>query len=401
MLFAAGLITGEALMGILMAIPIVVAETRRRAGAARRHAAGWLDGRNRRAWRCSPASPSGCTASAHANRPEPGERGTDYHPCPSSHVRPDHPLPVIARAKLIVCFATVYLVWGSTYVVASIGVHVLPPLLFGGFRFLCAGVLLALTAIALGQRFELDAAEWRHLLIVAVGSVFIPNGCTNWAMQHVASNQTAILNASAALWIALLATRGRRAHAIDRRTLIGLVVGFAGTVLIIWPRGSLAFANLDMQFLILFAVFVWSATTVYIRNAHSKLGLLAFSAIQMFLGGVMMTGTGLALGEADRWHWSMPGLLVHGLSDHREFVRGIHRVFVAGAEHHARDGRHLQLRESGDRGRAGLVVSDEQFGVNQIIGMAVMFAGVALVSWPQKEAKRLDEDQQKEPSTAG
>ena len=72
MLFAAGLITGEALMGILMAIPIVVAERRRCAGAARRHAAGRLDRRSWRAWRCSPASPSGCTGSAHANRPEPG-----------------------------------------------------------------------------------------------------------------------------------------------------------------------------------------------------------------------------------------------------------------------------------------------------------------------------------------
>src|SRR5262245_53622181 len=163
--------------------------------------------------------------------------------------------PFPRRAKLIVCFATVYLVWGSTYVVASIGVHELPPLLFGGYRFLCAGVLLAITALAMGQRFDLDATEWRHLLIVAVGSVFVPNSCTNWAMQHVASNQTAILNASAALWIALLATRGRRAHALDRRTVIGLVVGFAGTLLIIWPRDSLRVANLDMQFLILFAVF--------------------------------------------------------------------------------------------------------------------------------------------------
>ena len=217
--------------------------------------------------------------------------------------------PILShRAKLIVCFATVYLVWGSTYLVASIGVHVLPPLLFGGVRFLCAGVLLGITALALGQRFELDAAEWRHLFIVAVGSVLIPNGCTNWAMQHVASNQTAILNASAALWIALLATRGRRAHALDRRTLIGLVIGFAGTALIIWPRGRLGVRHLGMQLLILFAVFVWSATTVYIRNVHSKLDLLAFSAMQMLLGGVMMTGTGLALGEAERWHWSKPGL---------------------------------------------------------------------------------------------
>ena len=60
------------------------------------------------------------------------------------------------RAKLIACFATVYLVWGSTYLVASIGVHELPPLLFGGIRFMCAGVLLGLTSLALGNRFTLD-----------------------------------------------------------------------------------------------------------------------------------------------------------------------------------------------------------------------------------------------------
>ena len=305
------------------------------------------------------------------------------------------------RAKLILCFATVYLVWGSTYLAASIGVHALPPLLFGGFRFLSAGLLLALTAISLGQRFELNAAEWRHLAVVAVGSVFIPNSCTNWAMQHVASNQTAILNASAALWIALLATRGRRAHALDRRTLIGLVVGFAGTVLIIWPRESLAFANLDMQFLILFAVFVWSATTVYIRNAHSKLGLLAFSAIQMFLGGVMMTSTGLLLGEADRWHWSTPGLLsMVYLTIASSCLAYTAYSWLARNTTPAMVGTYSYVNPA-IAAVLGWWFLNEQLGMNQLIGMAVMFAGVALVSWPQKDAKRLDEDQQKEPSTAG
>ncbi len=210
------------------------------------------------------------------------------------------------RAKLIICFAIVYLVWGSTYLVASIGVHVLPPLLFGGFRFMTAGVILGATALALGRRFELDATEWKHLLIVAIGSVFVANGCTNWGMQYVASNQTAILNASAALWIALLATRGRRAHALDRRTLIGLVIGFAGATLIIWPRGSFADSHFGMQLLILLAVFSWSASTVYIRNTHSKLDVLSFTAIQMFIGGSMMTLTGFAIGEGARWEWSRP-----------------------------------------------------------------------------------------------
>jgi drug/metabolite transporter (DMT)-like permease len=44
---------------------------------------------------------------------------------------------------------------------------------------------------------------------------------------------------------------------------------------------------------------------------------------------------------------------------------------------------------------------NEQLGMNQLVGMEVMFAGVALVSWPKKSLQRLDEDAQKEPSTAG
>src|SRR5262245_39993711 len=148
------------------------------------------------------------------------------------------------------------------------------------------------------------------MFIVALGNVVIANGGTNVAMQHVASNQTAILNASAALWIALLATRGRRAHALDRRTLVGLVIGFAGTVLLIWPaHGTLATNDFGYQLLILVAVFAWSASTVYIRNAHSKLDVLTFTAVQMSLGGVMLVTAGIVTGEPAQWHWSKHGLM--------------------------------------------------------------------------------------------
>jgi drug/metabolite transporter (DMT)-like permease len=308
------------------------------------------------------------------------------------------------RAKLIVCFATVYLVWGSTYLVASIGVHALPPILFGGIRFICAGILLGLTALALGRKFDLDATEWRHLVIVAIGSVLIPNACTNWAMQYVASNQTAILNASAALWIALFATRGRRAHALDRRTLIGLVIGFAGAALIVWPRGSLTTSHFGMQLLILLAVFVWSATTVYIRNVHSKLDLLSFSAIQMLLGGLMMTSMGLAMGEAGEWTWSKPGLIAMAyLTIASSCLAYTAFAWLAKNTTPAMVGTYSYVNPA-IAAILGWWFLDEQLGANQITGMAIMFGGVALVNWPgvgKQGPKRLDSDQQKDPSTAG
>jgi drug/metabolite transporter (DMT)-like permease len=305
------------------------------------------------------------------------------------------------RAKLIVCFATVYVVWGSTYLVASIGVHALPPFLFGGIRFALAGVLLGSTALLLGNRPRLDASEWRHMVLVALGNVFIANGCTNWAMQTVASNQTAILNASAALWIALLATRGRRAHALDRRTLAGLVIGFGGTLLIIWPHGSLKTSNLAMQLLILVAVFSWSASTVYIRNAHSKLDVLSFTAIQMFLGGLMLVSLGLATGEAADWHWSRPGItaMVY-LTIASSCLAYTAFAWLAKNTTPALVGTYSYVNPA-IAALLGWWFLGEKLGANQLIGMGVMFSGVALVSWPRREAKRLDADQQKDPSTAG
>jgi drug/metabolite transporter (DMT)-like permease len=310
------------------------------------------------------------------------------------------------RATLIVCFATVYLVWGSTYLVASIGVHELPPFLFGGIRFVCAGILLGLVALALGRRFDLDRTEWRHMFVVALGNVVIANGATNVAMQHVASNQTAILNASAALWIALLATRGRRAHALDRRTLIGLIIGFAGAAAIIWPHGqSLQSSHFGYQMLILVAVFAWSVSTVYIRNVHSKLDVLSFTAVQMSLGGIMLTGLGFATGEAAQWHWSKPGLIAMAyLTLASSCLAYTAFAWLAKNTTPAMVGTYSYVNPA-IAAVLGWWFLDEQLGVNQLAGMAVMFAGVALVNWPQDTGppgpKRLDEDQQKDPSTAG
>ena len=46
------------------------------------------------------------------------------------------------RTLLIVAFATVYIVWGSTYLAIRVAVETMPPFLMAGARFLVAGVMM-------------------------------------------------------------------------------------------------------------------------------------------------------------------------------------------------------------------------------------------------------------------
>ena len=115
-------------------------------------------------------------------------------------------------AKLIGCFAVIYLVWGSSYVAMKIGVQHLAPLSFAGVRFTLAGVLLVAVAALRGARFPIGTEQWKHVLMMGLLTVLISNGINNWAIQWVPSNQSALINATSAFWIAGFGTFGPRGH---------------------------------------------------------------------------------------------------------------------------------------------------------------------------------------------
>ncbi len=291
------------------------------------------------------------------------------------------------RTTLVVCLAVVYLVWGSSYLATAIGVQSLPPFLFGGIRFAIAGVLLTLLATLLGRAIVLDRGELRHLLVVATGAVLLSNGLNVWAMQWVASNQAALLNATAALWIAILATRGRRAHSLDRLTTLGLAIGFVGTALILWPKGNISADYLAQQGAILCGVFAWSCATVYMRNVATKLDVLSFTGLQMLLGGLMLIALGLGVGEASRWHFSRDGLLSMAyLTIMSSCAAYVAYAWLARNTTPAAVGTYGYVNPA-IAAVLGWAFLDEILSATQLIGMAVMLAGVAIVSWPRQESQ--------------
>lgn len=297
------------------------------------------------------------------------------------------------RAVLLLCFAIVYLVWGSSYLVTRIGVQELPPFLFGGVRFVIGGLLLFGIARLLPQRgARLSRVEWRHIFVVGFFTVLISHGFNAWALQWVPSNQAALLNVSAAFWIALLGASGKRAHPVTGLVAIGLLIGFVGVALVMWPDRSAAsstmivspYGSLVPQLGILLGCFGWAVGTIYMRKAEPQLDLLTFTGLQMFAGGILMLGLAYATGQLGGWRWSTPGLLALGYMT--LFSSCLAYTAYAWLSQNASP---VQVGTYSFVNPAiatllGWLFLSERLNAAQIIGMVVLLAGMLLVSWPQR-----------------
>jgi drug/metabolite transporter (DMT)-like permease len=291
------------------------------------------------------------------------------------------------RRMLVLCLATVYIVWGTSYIATRIGVLNLPPFLFAGVRFILGGLLLVAVAWWRGVRLQHLAGHWRHLLILSFIAVAISNSLQSWALQWVPSHTSALLNASCALWIVVFGLFGRRAHHPGPRTITGLVVGFIGTALLMWPSpGDGSGSLLIPQLVTLLACVVWSLGTIYMRNHSVDIDLFALIGVQMLLGGVWMALAGLAFGELPHWHWSMDGAL--SLAYLVVFSCGFAYTAYGWLARHATPaqvGTYSYVNPA-IAAVAGYVALDERLSPVQIVGAVVILAGVLMINWPVRAA---------------
>jgi drug/metabolite transporter (DMT)-like permease len=213
-------------------------------------------------------------------------------------------------AKLGLCLATVYLVWGSSFLFTKIAVANLPPALFSGIRFSFAGLVLMLFArFYRRDHWPRRRIDWRHALIAGFFMVFISNGLSTLSLKYIPSNQAALLTGTSAFWIAGLGVFGRRGHPLTRWAVVGLVIGFSGAALMLIPHGPVSTAGALGQLGILSGSLAWSLGTLYYRSIETHLSSLMFMALQMLLGGLMLLFTGLMHGDAAHFAPSASGLI--------------------------------------------------------------------------------------------
>lgn len=206
-----------------------------------------------------------------------------------------------SRPQILLAFAVVYLVWGSTYLAIRIGVQVLPPALFAGVRFDIAGLLMLGYALARGYALPRTGADWRKITITSLLMLVAANGLVTWSEQWIESNQAALIVATSALWMAGFGTLGGAGERLSWLTLFSLLLGFAGVAVLVGDGLQMRTAPVGAYVGLILAPIMWAAGSIYSRRAPASCPPLMTAALQMCIAGVVQTALGLALGESARW----------------------------------------------------------------------------------------------------
>src|SRR5258708_8478504 len=148
--------------------------------------------------------------------------------------------PARTTTLVLLAFAAVYVVWGSTYLAIRIGIESFPPLILAGLRHITVGLLLY-PVLRWKTGIRPTAANWRTAIVTGALLLFVGNGGVSWAEQVVPSGITALLVATVSLWLVIVDWLRPGGVKPVPRVVLGLLLGFGGLALLVGPahlRGS-------------------------------------------------------------------------------------------------------------------------------------------------------------------
>jgi drug/metabolite transporter (DMT)-like permease len=193
-------------------------------------------------------------------------------------------LPSLLRLGLLA------LLWGANFLLIAIALEGFAPLQILAGRLALGAVVLLVILLASGQRLPPDLAVWRHLLFAAVVGNVVPYYLFAWAEQTVASSLAGVLNATTPLFTLAIAVASRQEPRVTVDRVVGLVVGFAGVVVIMAPWQAGALGSLAGQLGVLAASACYGVVFVYQRRFLTGRGTppLALATGQMLLATVVV-----------------------------------------------------------------------------------------------------------------
>lgn len=194
-------------------------------------------------------------------------------------------------ARAWIALATVYVIWGSTYLGIALAGETIPPVFAAGVRFLLAGGLLAAWVVLRRGTGPFRIARNELASAVLVGCMLLgANAMLFVAERDVPTGLASLLFASVPLSIVLLRTAtGDRP---TRIALAGVMTGFAGIAFLVRPEGGATFGGI---LLVLGSASLWALGSFVSSRLPLPPDAFVATAIEMLAGGLLLLPLGIAL----------------------------------------------------------------------------------------------------------
>ncbi len=202
------------------------------------------------------------------------------------------------RLHILLAFASIYSVWGSTYLAIRYAVETIPPFLMLGTRYVVSGILLFAWSRMRGNANP-TARQWRNAGIAGFFLLVCGNGAVGWAEQTMASGLAALLVSVLPFWLVIIDWVRPRGRAPKPLVVAGLALGVIGIFVLVNPTAGAA-SNGISKFaaaVLMLASLCWAIGSFYSRDADLPSSGLMRTSVEMVAGGVLLLALGVVSGE--------------------------------------------------------------------------------------------------------
>jgi drug/metabolite transporter (DMT)-like permease len=200
--------------------------------------------------------------------------------------------------------------WGASFLFVAVQVTELSPVTIVTLRVVISALLLAVALAVMRVRMPRDGLSWRDFVIMGLLNNVFPFTLIAYGQSHIPSALASILNATAPLFTVVVAHLMTADEKMTPARIAGVLVGFAGVVVMIGPS---ALADIGGELLpelaCLTAALGYASSAVFARR-FSRRGIppMAIATGQMTTASLIMLPVWLALGQP--WTLPVPGLPV-------------------------------------------------------------------------------------------
>jgi drug/metabolite transporter (DMT)-like permease len=191
------------------------------------------------------------------------------------------------RGRMVAAFAAIYLIWGSTYLFMRFAGETIPPVGVAGFRFFAAGSIFFLLSLRTPLPRIAGFPWWSHSIVGIL--LALGNAAITWSVQRIPSGVASLLVGLTPCWMVLLEWRRHPAHRPGAGVIAGLVLGLAGTVVLVGPH---SFGGRPMDpagtLVVIAGTVAWAAGSIYVRSLPRFPSATRTNAVQMCSGGAVV-----------------------------------------------------------------------------------------------------------------